>query len=94
MLRELARSHLTIVKDLTRVMNRLKAVDRSWAIPCAGRDVYYTRHRAEWLGKITEASVRRRAEQLYQQLANAGKNSTSDAKVLYGSGDPVLVFSA
>src|SRR5438477_613589 len=39
MLRELARSYLTIVKDLTRVMNRLKAMYRSWAIPCAGRDV-------------------------------------------------------
>jgi hypothetical protein len=37
-LRELARSYLTIVKDLSRVMNRLKAVYRSWAIPCAGRD--------------------------------------------------------
>jgi transposase len=68
MLRELSRSYLTIVKDLTRVMNRLKALYRSWAIPCAGRDVYYTRHRAEWLGKIPEAGVRRRAEQLYQQL--------------------------
>src|SRR5438034_5113474 len=66
MLRELARSYLTIVKDLTRVMNRLKALYRSWAIPCAGRDVYYTRHRTEWLGKIREAGVRRRAEQLYQ----------------------------
>jgi len=43
MLRELARSYLTIVKDLSRVMNRLKALYRSWAIPCAGRDVYYTR---------------------------------------------------
>src|SRR5438034_5983752 len=64
MLRELARSYLTIVKDLTRVMNRLKALYRSWAIPCAGRDVYYTRHRTEWLGKIREAGVRRRAEQL------------------------------
>src|SRR5437667_9064589 len=53
MLRELARSYLTIVKDLSRVMNRLKALYRSWAIPCAGRDVYYTRHRAEWLGKIS-----------------------------------------
>jgi transposase len=38
MLRELSRSYLTIVKDLSRVMNRLKAVYRSWAIPCAGRD--------------------------------------------------------
>jgi len=31
MLRELARSYLTIVKDLSRVMNRLKALYRSWA---------------------------------------------------------------
>jgi transposase len=68
MLRELARSYLTLVKDLTRVMNRLKATYRSWAIPCAGRDVYYTRHRAEWLSKIPEAGVRRRAERLYQQM--------------------------
>ena len=68
MLRELARSYLTIVKDTTRVMSRLKAVYRSWAIPCGGRDVYYRRHRDEWLGKIKEAGVRRRAERLYEQL--------------------------
>src|SRR5216117_1602378 len=68
MLRELARSYLTIVKDLSRVMNRLKALYRSWAIPCAGRDVYYRRHRSAWLDKIPEAGTRRRAEQLYQQL--------------------------
>src|SRR5215831_5710340 len=68
MLRELARSYLTIVKDLSRVMNRLKAPYRSWAIPCAGRDVYYTRHRSQWLEKIPEAGPRRRAERLYQQL--------------------------
>src|SRR5258707_6664012 len=34
-LKELARSYLTISKDLTRVMNRLKALYRSWGIPCA-----------------------------------------------------------
>jgi transposase len=67
-LRELARGYLTTVKDLTRVMSRLKAVYRSWAIPCAGRDVYYARHRAEWLGKIPHAGPRRRAEQLYDHL--------------------------
>jgi hypothetical protein len=66
--RELARSYLTIVKDLTRVMNRLKALYRSWAIPCAGRDVYYTRHRSQWLEKIREAGPRHRAEHLYLQL--------------------------
>ena len=67
-LRELARSYLTVVKDLSRVMNRLKALYRGWAISCAGRDVYYTRHRSQWLEKIPEAGTRRRAEQLYQQL--------------------------
>jgi transposase len=49
-------------------MSRLKALYRSWAIPCAGRDVYYTRHRDQWLGKIQHAGVRRRAEHVYQQL--------------------------
>ena len=32
------------------------------------RDSYYGRHRAEWLAKIREAGVRRRAERLYEQL--------------------------
>ena len=67
-MKELARSYLTITKDLTRVMNRLKALYRSWGIPCAGNEVYAPGHRAEWLGKISEAGVRRRAEHYYQQL--------------------------
>jgi transposase len=67
-LKELSRSYLTISKDLGRVMNRLKALYRSWAIPCAGTQVYAPRHRAEWLAKITEAGVRRRAELYYEQL--------------------------
>ena len=37
MLRELSRSYLTIVKDLSRVMNRLKAVYRSWAFNAGQR---------------------------------------------------------
>ena len=67
-LRELSRSYLAASKDLTRVMNRLKAIYRSWAIPCAGQEVYSPRHRAAWLEKLREAGVRRRAEQTYQQL--------------------------
>ena len=59
-LKELARSYLTITKDLTRVMSRIKAVYRSWAIPCAGPAVYRPRHRAEWLAKIVEPGVRLR----------------------------------
>src|SRR6202162_2019237 len=67
-LRELGRSYQTIGKDLTRVMNRLKAVYRGWGIPCAGTRVYAPRYREEWLGKLPQAGVRRRAELLYQQL--------------------------
>jgi transposase len=59
---------LTLTKDVTRVMRRLKAIYRGWAIPCGGQQVYAPHYRAEWLGKITEASVRRRAELYYQQL--------------------------
>jgi transposase len=49
-------------------MARLKASYRSWAIPCAGEQVYAARHRAEWLAKINEVGVRRRAEFYYQQF--------------------------
>ncbi len=59
-LQELVRSYLTITRDLGRVMTRVKAIYRSWAIPCSGKQVYGSRHRAEWLGKINEPGVRRR----------------------------------
>jgi transposase len=67
-LKELGRSYLTITKDMTRVMNRIKGVYRSWAIPCAGTRVYSPRHRGEWLTQLVEPGVRIRAEHLYQQL--------------------------
>jgi transposase len=67
-LKELVRSYLTITKDLGRVMTRVKAIYRSWAIPCTGKQVYAPRHRAEWLAKISEPGVHRRAEFYYQQL--------------------------
>ncbi len=67
-LKELSRSYLTIAKDLMRVMCRLKALYRSWGIPCAGQQVYAPTHRSEWLSKITEPGVHRRAELFYHQL--------------------------
>jgi len=66
--KELVRSYSTVTKDLTRVMSRVKAIYHSWAIPCTGKQVYGLRHRAEWLAKITEPGVYRRAEFYYQQL--------------------------
>ena len=38
-LKELSRSYLTISGDVVRVMTRLKALYRSWAIPCTGQQV-------------------------------------------------------
>src|SRR5580693_1553735 len=67
-IKELGRSYLTLTKDLTRVMSRIKALYRSWAIPCSGAGVYAPRHRADWLAKLAEPGVRVRAEHLYQQL--------------------------
>lgn len=67
-LRELSRSYLTLSRDLIRVMNRIKALYRGWAIPCGGTQVYALCHREVWLSKIPEAGVRRRAAHLYQQL--------------------------
>ena len=67
-LRELGRTYQTISKDLARVMNRVKALYRGWGIPCAGTQVYAPRYREEWLQKIEQAGVHRRAELFYEQL--------------------------
>jgi Transposase len=84
-LQELARSYLTVTKDLTRVMNRLKALYRSWAIACAGEKVYAPRHRSAWLEKLLQAGVRRR-EELYQPLDNlvSADPSRSPAGIVAG----------
>jgi hypothetical protein len=68
MLRELTRSYQVVSKDLKRVMNRVKALYRSWGVPCTGTQVYSLRHRELWLKKLVEAGVRRRAELFYQEL--------------------------
>jgi hypothetical protein len=67
-LKELGRSYVTITRDVTRVMNRIKALYRSWGIACSGSNVYAPRHRSQWLAKLVEPGVRVRAERLYQQL--------------------------
>jgi hypothetical protein len=67
-LKQLAHNYETLTEDTTRCMNRLKAVYRSQAVKCSGRDVYYNRNRAAWLEKLTEDGWRRRAEFLYKQL--------------------------
>jgi len=50
-LRDLAHGYLAAVSDAIRVMNRIKALYRSWSIPNGGRDVYYKRNREKWISK-------------------------------------------
>jgi transposase len=67
-LKQLAHNYDALTEDSTRSMNRLKALFRSQAIKCSGRDVYYRRNRDSWLLKLAEPGSRLRAEFLYQQL--------------------------
>jgi transposase len=67
-LKQLVHCYDSLTQDTTRVMNRLKALFRSRAIACSGRDVYYSRNRCEWLAKLKEGGLLIRAEFLYKQL--------------------------
>ena len=67
-LKQLAASYSTLVRDGTRVMNRLKSLYRSRGIRCGGTQVYSPRHRAHWLEQVREPGARQRAELLYQEL--------------------------
>lgn len=67
-LRDLAHGYMATINDSVRVMNRIKALYRSWAIGCAGRDVYYKRNRAEWISKFPMRESGTRAALYYQQL--------------------------
>jgi transposase len=67
-LKELVRSYEYLVEDSTRTMNRIKALYRSRAIPCAGTDIYKLQQRGDWLAKLPGAGARARAERLYSEL--------------------------
>jgi hypothetical protein len=60
MLKEWSRSYLTISKDLGRVMNRLKALYRGWAIPCAGTQVYAPHYRSTKLRRLSKTTLESR----------------------------------
>ncbi len=72
-LKELSRSYTALVQDSTRVMNRIKALYRSRAIPCGGTEVYSPSHRASWVEQLKEAGVQQRAQLLYQHLDVLGR---------------------
>jgi len=68
-LKELAQSYEALVKDNTRVKNRLKAIFRGRGISYQGSEIYEYEQREQWLGQLSERGVRERASQLYEQLA-------------------------
>jgi transposase len=80
-LKELVRTYDCLVKDTTRVMNRLKAIYRSRAIRCAGHDIYRQDRREQWLEQLSERGAKQRASFLYQQLA-ALKELRHEAKLI------------
>jgi len=67
-LKELARTYLTVNKDLMRVMTRVKAIYRSWVFPARGsKSMRHAIAPNGWL-RSNETGVRRRAEFYYQQF--------------------------
>jgi hypothetical protein len=67
MLRELARVHMALARDLVRVQARLKSVYRSRGIGTAGRTVYTKAGRGAWQRQLP-ASSRKTAARLYEKL--------------------------
>ena len=68
-LKEMVHNYEALVKDKTRVKNRLKAIFRGRGISYEGDDLYDREQTEQWLAKLSERGVRERARQLYQQLA-------------------------
>jgi len=66
-LKELVRNYNDLVKDSTRVMQRIKAIFRARAILTPGVSVYRPSKRKEWLGKL-EGGAKVRASSLLAQL--------------------------
>jgi len=67
-LKELVRNYDCLVRDTTRVMNRLKAIYRGRAIACGGHEIYRRDRQTAWLAKLSEPGARQRAGFLYEQL--------------------------
>lgn len=67
-LKELARNYESLVRDRTRVKNRLKAIYRGRGLGCEGDEVYNPSKQVQWLLQLAEPGVRQRATSLYSQL--------------------------
>lgn len=67
-LKHLMRCYECLVKDITRVKNRLKALYNSQGIKQRGRELYQGSKRQGWIEKLPNQGQRTRAELFFQQL--------------------------
>jgi transposase len=67
-LKELVRSYDSLVEDSVRVMNRIKAMYRSRAIPTAGGAVYSPTQRESFMAHLNDPAAAKRIGLLYQQF--------------------------
>jgi transposase len=67
-LKHLMRCYECLVKDITRVKNRLKALYNSEAIKQRGRELYHVSKRQNWIEKLPNEGQRTRAELFFRQL--------------------------
>ena len=67
-LKQLVHGYDSLVKDATRLKNRIKALSRGRGIETPGRAVYRRDQREAWLGRLTAPGVRERAEWYYAAL--------------------------
>jgi transposase len=67
-LKELVRSYDALVEDSVRVMNRIKAMYRSRAIPTTGQAIYGSTRRESFVEHLKDAGASKRVRLLYEQL--------------------------
>jgi transposase len=86
-LKELVRSYDGLVEDSVRVMNRIKAMYRSRAIPSSGGSVYQTTQRESFMEHLKDPGAWKRVGLLYEQLdtlkklrRQAGRSMMTEAR--------------
>jgi transposase len=67
-LKHLMRAYECLVKDITRVKNRLKALYNGEAIRQRGRELYHVSKRQDWIEKLPDQGQRTRAELFFRQM--------------------------
>ncbi len=70
-LKELAHGYESLVSDMTRVINRIKAIYRARGVLWSGTSVYRSYHREQWFSQLQEAQ-RHRAYKILRKVPGLG----------------------